>query len=99
MLGNLTEIVAPGGATWGYAYDELCRLTRTTDPTGATWLREYDTGGNLTASVDPAGLRYQAGYDQTGRVTSLHSRSTAASAGSETVDTCSIRDIAGKDQR
>ena len=27
VLGNLTEVVAPGDATWRFAYDELCRLT------------------------------------------------------------------------
>ena len=61
MLGNHTEVTEPGDATWRFAYDELCRLTRDHRPhRRRRWQREYDADGNLTATVDPAGTRYQA---------------------------------------
>src|SRR4051812_14611758 len=87
VFGNRTELTA-AEATWRFAYDELCRLTRISDPTGATWRREYDANGNLIASVDPVGTRYQATYDDANRVTALHDGITSASFDFDVLGRC-----------
>lgn len=71
-LGNLTNILLPGGLTYAYAYDSRGNLSSSTDPLGRTSSFQYDSLLNrLTSSTDPLGRSTSYGHDADGNLLSI----------------------------
>jgi len=68
VLGRLTGIVDPIGASWSYVYDTLSRRIVSYDPDLGTWIYQYDYSGNLIGQRDALGQATQNSYDALDRI-------------------------------
>ncbi len=67
VLGRVTAIVDPIGATWSDTWDSLGRRVAATDPDLGTWTYLYDDAGRLTSQTDARGNVVALTYDRLGR--------------------------------
>jgi RHS repeat-associated protein len=70
--GHLTQLVAPGGATWRYGYDLRGRKITSDDPDGGLTALSYDDSGHLVSTRDARGVVLAYTYDAIGRSTEEH---------------------------
>ncbi|WP_262850887.1 RHS repeat domain-containing protein [Mumia quercus] len=70
--GELSEVVAPGGARWTYDYDVRGNTSEVDDPDRGRTVFTYDSLDRQVTSTDAEGRTLWTGYDKLGRKTALH---------------------------
>lgn len=69
--GQPKKIVAPGGATTTFVYDNYRRLTSRTDPSNGTETFTYDNDGNIKSITNARGQSTSYTYDAYNRIISV----------------------------
>jgi RHS repeat-associated protein len=80
LLGNMTGVTDPKGASWVYAYDALSRRTAVSDPDLGSWAYTYDAASRLVTQTDALAQTTRLGYDKLGRVLTKTTRDGTAFA-------------------
>lgn len=62
-LGNLSELVLPGGITWSFTHDAMSRLSQLVDPRGGVWSYEYDKNGRPQTVTNPLNQSFSQVFD------------------------------------
>jgi RHS repeat-associated protein len=70
--GELSEVVAPGGARWTYDYDVRGNKVEADDPDRGRTVFTYDSIDRQVTSTDAEGRTLWTGYDKLGRKTALN---------------------------
>lgn len=85
--GEITQLVTPNGATFGFDIDDLSNVLKEHSPDRGIVSMAYDGAGNLTSRTDARGVTRIYSYDALNRITGISYPSGAENA-SYVYDTC-----------
>ena len=68
---NLTQVIAPNGATTTYVYDDLGNMLSELSPDSGTIQYSHDAAGNVNTQTDARGIPVTYSYDALNRVTGV----------------------------